>query len=86
MTIAPDARIQGQIAIITGANRVIGRQIAKDLAAAGARVAATARNPDTLSGRFIHALDDLDDLIRRTEEITADNLQTLALRSISEHY
>jgi NAD(P)-dependent dehydrogenase (short-subunit alcohol dehydrogenase family) len=41
---------------------------------------------DSLSGRFIHALDDLDDLIRRTEEITGDNLQTLALRSISEHY
>jgi 3-oxoacyl-[acyl-carrier protein] reductase len=37
---------------------------------------------DPLSGRFIHALDDLDDLLTRIEEIRRDDLYTLRLRRL----
>ncbi|TNF89696.1 MAG: SDR family oxidoreductase [Gammaproteobacteria bacterium] len=40
--------LNGQVALITGANRGIGRQIAGDLVKSGARVVAGARNPDSL--------------------------------------
>lgn len=36
---------------------------------------------DALSGRFIHALDDLDELIRRADEIARDDLYALRLRT-----
>jgi NAD(P)-dependent dehydrogenase (short-subunit alcohol dehydrogenase family) len=36
---------------------------------------------DALSGRFIHALDDLDELIRRADEIVRDDLYALRLRT-----
>ena len=35
---------------------------------------------DALSGRFLHALDDLDDLLRRSEEIARDDLYALRFR------
>jgi 3-oxoacyl-[acyl-carrier protein] reductase len=35
---------------------------------------------DTLSGRFIHVLDDVRELVRRAEEIRRDDLYTLRLR------
>jgi NAD(P)-dependent dehydrogenase (short-subunit alcohol dehydrogenase family) len=41
--------LSGQVALVTGANRGIGRQIASDLVAAGAQVVAGARNPDSLA-------------------------------------
>jgi NAD(P)-dependent dehydrogenase (short-subunit alcohol dehydrogenase family) len=40
--------LSGQVALVTGANRGIGRQIASALTAAGAQVVAGARDPDTL--------------------------------------
>lgn len=40
--------LQGQVAIVTGAGRGIGREIASHLAAAGARVALTARSTEQL--------------------------------------
>lgn len=40
--------LQGQVAIVTGAGRGIGREIAGHLAAAGAQVALTARSADQL--------------------------------------
>jgi NAD(P)-dependent dehydrogenase (short-subunit alcohol dehydrogenase family) len=36
---------------------------------------------DTLTGRFLHVLDDLDDLIARADEIRADDLYVLRFRS-----
>lgn len=35
---------------------------------------------DALHGRFVHALDDLDDLLRRAEEIARDDLYVMRLR------
>ena len=35
---------------------------------------------DALSGRFLHALDDLDDLLRRSDEIARDDLYALRFR------
>jgi NAD(P)-dependent dehydrogenase (short-subunit alcohol dehydrogenase family) len=43
-----DHDLSGQIALVTGANRGIGRQISLDLAAAGAVVVLSARNPESL--------------------------------------
>jgi NAD(P)-dependent dehydrogenase (short-subunit alcohol dehydrogenase family) len=36
---------------------------------------------DALSGRFLHVLDDLDDLIHRAEQISRDDLYALRFRS-----
>jgi NAD(P)-dependent dehydrogenase (short-subunit alcohol dehydrogenase family) len=48
-----------------------------------ALVARVARgDADPLSGRFLHALDDLDDLLARTEEIAADDLYAPRLRRL----
>lgn len=37
---------------------------------------------DALAGRFVHALDDLDDLLNRTEEIKAEDAYVLRLRRL----
>ncbi|CAE7149090.1 fabG [Symbiodinium necroappetens] len=42
-------------------------------------VALASGKADKLAGRFIHALDDLDELIANAEEITSKNLQALTL-------
>ena len=39
----PDYRLDGEVAVVTGASKGIGRDLAKALAAAGARVAVAAR-------------------------------------------
>jgi hypothetical protein len=36
---------------------------------------------DALSGRFLYALDDIEDLIRRAEEIGREDLYTVRLRT-----
>src|SRR6266568_4483022 len=41
--------LSGQVAVVTGANRGVGQEIAVSLARAGACVAITARRPQTLS-------------------------------------
>jgi 3-oxoacyl-[acyl-carrier protein] reductase len=38
---------------------------------------------DALSGRFLHALDDLDELLARVDEVERDDLYTLRLRRLS---
>ena len=35
---------------------------------------------DVLHGRFLHALDDLDDLLRRADELKRDDLYVMRLR------
>lgn len=42
-------------------------------------VALASGKADKLAGRFIHALDDLDELIANADEITGKNLQALTL-------
>ena len=37
---------------------------------------------DPLAGRFLHVLDDVDDLLRRLDEIEGDDLYTLSLRRL----
>ena len=45
----PDFRLDGQVALVTGASRGIGHDLALALAGAGATVAAGARRPDDLA-------------------------------------
>jgi 3-oxoacyl-[acyl-carrier protein] reductase len=47
-------------------------------------VALASGKADCLSGRFIHALDDLDALIARADEIAAKNLQTMSMQMLND--
>jgi len=61
----PDFRLDGQVALVTGASKGIGRDLAKALANAGASVAVAAR--------------DLDALERLASEIRSDGGEALAV-------
>lgn len=47
-------------------------------------VALASGKADRLSGRFIHALDDLEELIEHADEIVAKNLQTMGMQMLND--
>lgn len=47
-------------------------------------VALASGKADVLAGRFIHALDDLDSLIKHADKIAAENLQTLSMQMLHD--
>ncbi len=47
-------------------------------------VALASGKADVLAGRFIHALDDLDNLIAHADEIEEKNLQTLSMQMLND--
>lgn len=68
MTTHPLFDLAGRTALVTGASRGIGRQIATALASAGADVAVTARSLSSLA----HTVDDIAALGRRTVPLALD--------------
>ncbi|MEM7098173.1 MAG: SDR family NAD(P)-dependent oxidoreductase [Pseudomonadota bacterium] len=49
-------------------------------------VAIASGKADVLAGRFIHALDDLDTLIRHVDKIVDENLQTLSMQMLDDPF
>ena len=47
-------------------------------------VALASGKADVLAGRFIHALDDLDSLVKQADKIVAENLQTLSIQMLHD--
>ena len=74
-----DLGIEGRVALVLGASKGIGRAIATELAAEGARVAAAARSAELLAALaeetgatpFVHDNGDLDEIPRLIGDVTA---------------
>ena len=75
-----DHRLDGKIALVSGASRGLGRAVARELAAAGAHVVATGRSTRTAPTQT-----DVDDLtLERTVELVTESGGS-ALRGHLEH-
>ena len=88
-----DKPLEGQVAVITGASRGIGRQTAIDFARAGADIVVTARtseaNPSELPGTIEETAREVEALGRRALAIPVDvtkedQIQAMAERTLSE--
>ncbi|MBO0685456.1 MAG: SDR family NAD(P)-dependent oxidoreductase, partial [Candidatus Dormibacteraeota bacterium] len=74
------SEMEGKVAVVTGANRGIGRVIAVALARAGAAVAVSARRPGSLDA----VVEDIRGLGRECLPVPADLLQEESLAALAE--
>jgi 3-oxoacyl-[acyl-carrier protein] reductase len=73
-----DLGLEGKVALVTGASKGLGRAIAAELAAEGARVAVSSRSRERIEAAassigavaFVHDAADLDDAPRLVAEVT----------------
>ena len=85
MAILPSFRLDGQVAVVTGAGKGIGRGIALCLAEAGADLALASRNADDLK-RVAAEVEALGRraLVVPTDVTVADQLEALGQRCVTE--
>ena len=94
LRVTPQARpLEDQVAVVTGASRGIGRQIAIDFAKAGAHVVVTARSsenaPSRLPGTIEETAREVEALGRQALSIPLDvtkeeDIQQIAERTLKE--
>jgi NAD(P)-dependent dehydrogenase (short-subunit alcohol dehydrogenase family) len=73
-------RMEGQVALVTGGGRGIGRNIALELAAAGARVAVAARSADELR----ETADEIGGLAIECDVSNRESVERMVARAASE--
>mgnify|MGYP001822936630 CR=1 FL=1 len=82
----PDFRLDGEVAVVTGASKGIGRDLAKALAAAGARVAVAARSRDDLDTLVDEIRDDGGEAFAVSLDVRDTSQITAAVAAVGRHY